>query len=42
MYQIRGESYLEMGEKEKAKIEFEKALMYNKYYESAKQSLTQI
>ncbi len=42
IYQIRGEVYLEQSDKVQAKKEFEKALLYNKNYQPAKLSLSQI
>ncbi|MFZ5933052.1 MAG: C39 family peptidase [Patescibacteria group bacterium] len=39
LYIIRGEILLTQGEKEKAKVEFEKAVLYNKNLEKAKQAL---
>ncbi len=41
LYQLRGEIYLIKGEREKAKSEFEQALTYNKYYEPAKEALSE-
>ena len=40
LYQIRGEIYLEQGNKEAARREFELALQYNKNYEPAKEALS--
>jgi tetratricopeptide (TPR) repeat protein len=42
IYQIRGEVYLEQSDKVQAKKEFKKALLYNKNYQPAKLSLSQI
>lgn len=39
LYQIRGEIYLEKGDKEAAKREFELALQYNKNFQPAKDAL---
>lgn len=39
LYQIRGEIYLEKGDKESARQEFELALKYNQNFESAKEAL---
>ena len=39
LYQIRGEIYLEKGEKEAAKREFELALQYNKNFQPAKEAI---
>lgn len=39
LYQIRGEVYLEKGDKEAARREFELALQYNKNFQPAKESL---
>ncbi len=42
LYQLRGESYLELGNKSAAKAEFEKALIYNNKYQPARESLNKI
>lgn len=42
LYQIRGESLVAQGKKEEARAEFEKAIFYNKNFEPAKKSLTQL
>jgi len=42
LYQIRGEVFLAQGQKEKAKEEFEKALLYNKNYKPAKEALVKL
>jgi predicted negative regulator of RcsB-dependent stress response len=39
LYQIRGEIYLEKGNKEAARREFELALKYNKNFQPAKTAL---
>lgn len=39
LYMIRGEVFLAQGQKEKAKEEFEKALLYNKNYKPAQEAL---
>ncbi len=41
LYYLRGQSYLETGEPELAKKEFEKAVLYNKNYQPALQQLQQ-
>jgi len=41
LYQIRGEIYLEKGDKEAARREFELALQYNKNFQPAKDALKQ-
>jgi tetratricopeptide (TPR) repeat protein len=41
LYQIRGEIYLEKGDKEAAKREFELALEYNKNFQPAKDALSE-
>jgi len=42
LYQIRGEIYLEKGDKEAAKREFELALEYNKNFQPAKEALSEL
>ena len=42
LYQIRGEIYLTQGERQKAKEEFGKAVLYNKNFEPAKNSLNNL
>lgn len=42
LYQIRGEIYLEKGDKEAARREFELALQYNKNFQPAKDALSQL
>lgn len=42
LYYLRGKSYLDQVKKEAAKIEFEKAVLYNKNYQPAKIALTNI
>ena len=42
LYQIRGEMYLERGDREKAKEQFELAIKYNSHYEPARKSLDEI
>lgn len=42
LYLLRGESYLKMNEKEKAKNEFEKAVFYNKNLKEAKMALEKV
>ena len=42
LYQIRGEIFLEQGDKERAKQEFELALQYNKNFEPAKEALARL
>jgi predicted negative regulator of RcsB-dependent stress response len=39
LYQIRGEVFLAQGQRERAKEEFEKALLYNRNYKPAKEAL---
>lgn len=39
LYMLRGESYLKLGEREKAKTEFEKAVYYNVNYKPAQDAL---
>jgi predicted negative regulator of RcsB-dependent stress response len=39
---IRGEIYLEKGDKESTKREFELALKYNKNFQPAKEALSQL
>ncbi len=42
LYQIRGEIYLKQGLKDKARSEFETALMYNENFEAAKEALKEL
>lgn len=42
LYQIRGEVYLEQGNRGAAKVEFEKAVLYNSNFQPAKEALTQL
>lgn len=42
LYQIRGEIYLEQGNKEAARKEFESALKYNQYFQPAKEALSRL
>jgi len=42
LYQVRGESLLAQGDKVGARAEFEKAIIYNKNFEKAKVSLSQL
>lgn len=42
LYQIRGECFLALGEKEKARVEFEKAVHYNVNYQPAKEALLKL
>lgn len=42
LYQIRGEVFLALGEKEKARLEFEKAVRYNTNYQPSKEALSKL
>ena len=42
LYQIRGEIFLAQGDKEKARLEFEKAVKYNINYQPAKEGLAKL
>jgi tetratricopeptide (TPR) repeat protein len=42
LYQIKGEIYLEQGEADSARNEFETALKYNKNYQPAKDALSNL
>jgi hypothetical protein len=42
LYQVRGEIYLSQNEKEKARAEFEKAILYNKNYQPAQEALSNL